>query len=180
MIEGSLHEVEEYFNQAERGICQNIVKWKPNIFVILWMLFQNILTVNKWTRNGRGLSNSKALACVHFPIEGCKSKIVKKHIWRGGASLSLVETWKENPVSWACMHHLFEVIYTFFCYNHSGEYSFVPWHIIYQLSSPFDVHVRKSDQQSRWGTIIIRIIVSTFPLLNWQQTSSNTHWWHNK
>ena len=47
-------------------------------------------------------------------MEDCKSKIVKKHIWRGGASLSLVETWKENPVSWACMNHSVEVINTFF------------------------------------------------------------------
>ena len=39
-----------------------------------------------------------------------------------------------------------------FFYNHSGEYCFVPWHIIYQLSSPFDVHVGESDQQSRWET----------------------------
>lgn len=38
-------------------------------------------------------------------------------------------------------HASFSVNDRIFCYNHSGEYCFVPWHIIYQLSSPFDVHV---------------------------------------
>lgn len=47
------------------------------------------------------------------------------------------------------LHASFSVNDHIFCYNHSGEYCFVPWHIIYQFSSPFDVHVGKSDQQSR-------------------------------